>query len=302
MKTLRYAPLFLLPFWLMACNLTQEVDLDLPEYEPQVVVECYLQPGQPYLLTLVESTGYFEDAALNYVRDAVVTITHEGETDTLAPLEFNLSNPLLGQVIDTAQLGILRPIIGEGLYFYASFRTVPRTYNTDFKLEITLPDGRQLRSVTQILPPVPIDTVEWRFNDDSLAFVLTKFQDDPNQANYYRRVLQQREPRLVDDGAGGQDTVWVTDVEQDFTLDDEISNGEQVTFGTAFEYRLGDTLINTLYHVTSDYYRFVTTRDAAITASFSPFGQPAIVYSNIEGGMGIFTGLTFDARLTIIGQ
>jgi len=283
----------------MACNLTQEVDLELPEYDPQVVVECYLQPGQPYLLTLVESTGYFEDVELNYVRDAIVTITHEGQTDTLQPLEFRFDDPLLGLLIDTAQLGILRPILGDGLYFYGSFTPVPTDYNSDFALKVRLTDGRELSSVTQILPPVPIDTVEWRFDEDSLAFSLTKVQDNPNQANYYRRLLQRRERRISQDG---QDTTWVSDVEQDFTLDDEFSNGELLTFGTPFVYRYQDTLINTLYHITADYYRFITTRDAAITASFSPFGQPAVVYSNIEGGMGIFTGISFDRKVTVIGE
>ncbi|RMG69395.1 MAG: DUF4249 domain-containing protein [Bacteroidetes bacterium] len=299
MKTLRYPFLLLLPLWLMACNLTQEVDLELPEYDPQVVVECYLQPGQPYLLTLVESTGYFEDVELNYVRDAIVTITHEGQTDTLQPLEFRFDDPLLGLLIDTAQLGILRPILGDGLYFYGSFTPVPTDYNSDFALKVRLTDGRELSSVTQILPPVPIDTVEWRFDEDSLAFSLTKVQDNPNQANYYRRLLQRRERRISQDG---QDTTWVSDVEQDFTLDDEFSNGELLTFGTPFVYRYQDTLINTLYHITADYYRFITTRDAAITASFSPFGQPAVVYSNIEGGMGIFTGISFDRKVTVIGE
>jgi len=39
--------LSLLSLLLTACGLQQTVDLDLPEYEPEVVVECYLEPGQP---------------------------------------------------------------------------------------------------------------------------------------------------------------------------------------------------------------------------------------------------------------
>ncbi|GAB4410755.1 MAG: hypothetical protein OHK0039_15340 [Bacteroidia bacterium] len=291
----------LLPL-LTACGLTQEVEIELPEYEPQIVVECYLQPGQPYLLTLIESTSYFDDVRVNYVRDAVVTITHDGRTDTLSPLEIAFDTPGVGQLIDTALLKALTPIFGESLYFYFSFQPVPASYLTDFDLEVRTPAGEVLRSRTQIMPPVEQLPLEWKFNDDSLSLVLTRFQDDPARVNYYRRLLQERERRIVDNPDGSQDTLWVSDTEQDFTVDDELLNGQMATFGTGFEYRLGDTVISTIYHITADYYRFVQTRDAAIQASFSPFGQPAVIYSNIEGGTGIFTGITSSTVSVVVGK
>jgi hypothetical protein len=270
----------ILPLTLMtACNLEQEVDLKLPEYTPQIVVECYLQPGQPYALSLLKSVSYFDPVQVSFVKGAEVKIIHNGRTERLQQVGFPL-------VLAGPGFEVQRPIFGDSLFFYFSAQLVPEEYNTDFRLEITGPNGEQLTAVTQILPPVRIDTLEYKFNDDSLAFLLTKFQDNPNTQDWYRRVLQK----------GSLDN----DAEQDFTINDEIANGQQITFGTAFDYERGDTLIATLFHITKDYYYFRETIEAAFTANLSPFGQPARIASNIQGGMGIFTGLTFDRKEVII--
>jgi hypothetical protein len=270
----------LLPLVLLtACDLEQEVDLKLPEYEPQIVVECYLQPGQPYAVSLLRSVSYFDPVQVNYVKGAEVTIIHNGRTERLQLIGFPLS--LAGPGLE-----VQSPVFGDSLFFYFSAQLVPAEYDTDFRLEITGPDGEKLTAVTRILRPVRIDTLEYKFNDDSLAFLLTKFQDNPDEKNWYRRVLQE----------GSIDN----DPQQDFNINDEISNGQQITFGTAFDYEKGDTLIATIYHITEDYYLFRETIEAAFTANLSPFGQPARIASNIEGGIGIFTGLSFDRREVII--
>lgn len=268
-------PLVLLP----ACDLEREVDLKLPDYTPQVVVECYLQPGQPYALTLLRSVSYFDPVRIDYVKDAVVKIHHRGRTERLDMVGFPIT--LAGPGFE-----VQRPIFGDSLFFYLSAQLVQAEYDTDFELEITTPDGKQLSAKTRILRPVSIDTLEYKFNDDSLAFLLTKFQDNPNEKNWYRRVLQKGTTRDEPD--------------QDFTINDEISNGQQITFGTAYNYKRGDTLISTLYHITKEYYDFRETIDAAFTANLSPFGQPASIASNIQGGIGIFTGITFDRKQIII--
>jgi hypothetical protein len=43
-----------------SCNLSKEVDINLPEYTDQPVVECYLIPGQRYELLLTHSNSFFD--------------------------------------------------------------------------------------------------------------------------------------------------------------------------------------------------------------------------------------------------
>jgi len=285
---------------LTACDLQQQVELDLPEYEPLLVVESYLQPGNPYIVTLVESSDFYGDIKINFVRDAEVVISHDGINDTLAPFEIPLDFAFPPGFVDTTLLQQLAPILGEGAYIYTSLNSVPEDYNSEFRLSVTAPDGRTLSANTFIPAPVEADSIIIRYDEDSLALMLTQFQDDPAQANYYRRVLERRVVDTIVSEAGDTSYNYRSRTEQDFFTNDEINNGEVITFGTLYEFERGDSLINTIFHVTEDYSRFVETRDAAIIASFSPFAPPTVVYSNIEGGLGIFTGFTFTERLTII--
>lgn len=268
-------------FSLTACgDLNRPIDIDLPAFESEVVVECYLQPGQPYLLSLTESVSYFEAARLIYVKDATVEIIHGNEKIALVPVSVPLPEGV-------AQLEILRPLIGDSIFFYTSLAIVPAEYNSEFFLDITTAEGEKIRSMTYIPAPVPIDTIEWKFDeDDSLAFTLTRFQDDPGISNFYRRTLHFQS---LDNNP-----------DQDFSVDDRIFNGEKAVFGSGYDYEREDTLIFSLYHITEDYYDFLETKEAAITANLSPFAQPAVVKSNIQGGIGIFTGFSLYREEVVI--
>ncbi|MBK7409342.1 MAG: DUF4249 family protein [Saprospirales bacterium] len=46
-----------------ACNLEKEIELNLPLYDSQLVVECYLEPGKPFNLLLSRSAGFFDPFA-----------------------------------------------------------------------------------------------------------------------------------------------------------------------------------------------------------------------------------------------
>ena len=118
---------------LSACgDLNRPIDINLPDFESEVVVECYLQPGQPYILSLTESVSYFEAARLLYIKDATVEITHGNEKIALQPVSLPLPE------ID--QLEILRPLVGDSLFFYTAFATVPEDYESEFFLDVTTAD------------------------------------------------------------------------------------------------------------------------------------------------------------------
>ena len=88
MKNLIYFYVCAFAAFLFSCgNLEKEIDLELPLYESQIVVECYLEPGEPFLLLLTKSAAYFEPIpteGFEFVEkiledSAVVTIRHKGE-------------------------------------------------------------------------------------------------------------------------------------------------------------------------------------------------------------------------------
>lgn len=280
-----------------ACDgLQREIDIDLPEHERQLVVEAYLEPGKPYRVLLTESKGYFDDLdECPFVRNALVTITNNGQTDTLREA------PFLGEC-SLQNLNFI-PFFGienSRFFNYGSNAICPINYNSDFILEVfdTL-NNRQARAVTRILPPVPIDSLVPRYRtNDTLANLLLYFRDIPGESNFYRAVLH--ESQVVEPDSLGFFNLGVDPI-FDFVLDDSrfLNADNSITLGTGFDYTEGDTLIFTLYHTDREYQVFSESIDNAAGANFNPFAEPATVVGNVSGGIGIFTPLSFD-RDTII--
>jgi hypothetical protein len=269
---------------LSACNLEQEVEIDLPEYEVRPVLEAYVEPGERYRLLLTLSAGYFaplpsldnllEELLLD---SAEVSITHDGVT-------YQLENTLL---FDPTTLKIYN-------YAAGSNDLVPTESDLPFELNITLPNGETIRAETRLLPQVEIDSVVIEFPEtgnpgDTLARALTYFTDNPNTDNFYRRMLQ----------LNSLDSL----PEQDFVTDDRLVEDSTIAFGTGFNYKVGDTLITTLYHISEDYATFLESVDGAAAANGNPFGQPSPVISSLEGtanALGVFTGLVSFRRNDIV--
>ncbi|MCU0348223.1 MAG: DUF4249 domain-containing protein [Saprospiraceae bacterium] len=272
----------LFTFSFQSCgNLEKEIDLDLPVYTPQYVVECYLEPGQPFTLLLTRSSSFFDPFPtdpLEYVEDllvdsAEVIITHDG-------VEYPLAN---AASINPATFKVFN---------YSNPALVPTDFDNDFSLKITMPDGKTITATTRLLPVVPIDSVVVEFDDeqDTLARCLTYLTDDPTTVNFYRRMIHHNS--LIDS---------VPD--QDFATNDDFVDDKILVFGTGYDFKEGDTIYNAIYHIDRPYYDFFNSLQFAIDANGNPFGQPSSIISNLEGdanALGIFTGLNYDRVMTIV--
>lgn len=280
MKILSYAASVAVLLLLAACNLTKDVDIDLPDYERQPVVECFLEPGQPFRLLLTQSYGFFDPFGLdsNFIQKtlldgATVTISYDGHTDTLTNgLFFTFVAPIK-------------------IFNYQSSQLVPATPGIDYTLNIRLPDGNTITGRTIMLPRVPIDSVLVEFSPDidTLARVLTYISDDRTTPNYYRRLLNYSSLDSFP--------------EQDFLVDDRIITTPLIAFGTGYELTRGDTAFNTIFHITKDYYDYYESVQLAVFGNVNPFAQPSPIRSNVSGSgnpLGIFTCLVYDRDTTII--
>ncbi len=263
-----------------ACNLEQEVEIELPAYESQYVVECYLEPGKPFGLLLSRSLPYFDPFTGELqdfleqilVDSAEVSITHNGQT-------YVLNN------------GFFLHPDALRLYNYGSFDLVPEDFDNDFVLDIELPSGETYTAHTRIYPKVPFDelVVEKAANDTLYRF-LAYFKDpDPERENYFRYTLN----------IGSLDSLPY----HNFLAADRFSGEDRLLFGTQYTFASGDTLIATICHIDKAYYDFFSTVLMAETSNGNPFAQPGGLISNIEGeppAIGIFTGLNCDRDTLII--
>lgn len=259
--------LVLLPLLLASCSLQKDVDLDLPPFQSDLVAECYLEPGQPYRLTVLQSTSYFDRVEPILATNVVVTITHQGQVETLS------FNPTLD------------PETGK-FYTHSSPKTVTGQPGDEYFLRIRDTRGREMTGSTTLLKPIPIDTVEWKFNERNNAYLLVKFQDDPSKNNFFRFMIHQDSLR--------------TSPDINFTATDEFSDNNQMILGTSFRYQDLDTVIVSLFNLEEAHFQFLNSVQDAENANGNPFAQPSRIRSTLTGGIGIFTNLAYDRQRLII--
>lgn len=261
-----------------ACNLTKDVDIDLPAYDPQPVVECYLEPGKPFRLLLTQSYSFFDPLGLDssflektLLQGATVRVSYGGQTITLDnQFSFDL-NPLK-------------------LYNYTNNALVPDVVGQEYTLDITLADGRTITGASKMLPLVPIDSVVVEFSPDidTLARNLMYITDDLSTPNYYRRMLHY----------GNLDSLV-----QDFVVDDRFSTEAKVAFGAGYDLVRGDTVINTLFHIDAAYHDYIESVQLAIVGAGNPFAQPSPIKSNVSGTanpLGIFTCIRMARDVRVV--
>lgn len=249
------------------CNMEKDFEVDLPVMAPQLVAECYLEAGQPYRLTLTESTNYLAAPELPLVKNAAVIIFYKGKPDTLryAPFYDKFSRKYYTHVSSTIMAG--KP-------------------GDTYSLQITDQQGRKLTGTTTVLPVVPLDTVEYTYNDRKKAYLVAKYTDNGAAKNYYFFSVQR-------DSINNR-------AEIDYAADDNISNGLPSAFGTGYDFEKNDTVFVSLYHLEKQYYDFFNSVESARDANGNPFAQPGSVISTVQGGYGVFTHLVFDRRMVVL--
>jgi hypothetical protein len=250
------------------CDLQKDIEVTLPAYEKKLVVECYLEKDKPLRMTVSESASYFASPELPDVDYASVRISSNGKTNELK------------YKIDVDEKY-------RKAFNYSSDNLFEPQPNEEFQLEVTDTQGRKVTGKTKYLPLVPIKEVEWKYREDSLtAFLLIRFDDNPNIDNYYR--LQVHKDSLNSNS------------ELDFSLNDDFKTGSEITIGTGYNYEYGDTVYVTVYHIEKTFYDFLQSVESAANANGNPFAQPARVKSTVEGGIGVFTTLVYDRKRIVL--
>jgi hypothetical protein len=261
--------LILLFFVLIASGCRKEIDLDLPVYEPKMVLEFYLEDNKPLSCLLQESINFTDTAQYKLIDNALIVLSYNGVKDTL----FNTLyfDPKF-----------------QKIYNYHNPKIIQLQPNVEYEIYVKDSKGREMTGKTMLNNLVPIDSLVYNFNSDNKAAVGLIFNDNGNTLNNYRIVAFKDVP-IVNDG-----DVW------DITFDDNLFNGEQFSFYTGYAFVPGDTVIGRLYHLTKEHNDFAESVGNAQASNGNPFGQPANIISNLKGGIGIFTTLNYAEKKIVI--
>ena len=267
---------------LAGCGALQnDVDVPLPSYSSELVVECYLEPGKVPSLAVTTSVPYLGVVLPQVPTDVTVTLTMPN--GTAVPLPFA---PNYLALADTT---------GEKFHSHIGRDPLVARPGDVFRLEVRDSKGRRVTGTTTMLAPIPIDSVEYKFNDktgaERKAYFLTNWRDPATPDNYYRLLLHKGDPAK---GALRKSP------ESDIPIQDRLVNGRPIVVGTSYRFLAGDTITATLYHTEGAYFRFRQSVRDARGANGNPFGQPSAIFSNVQGGIGIFAVLSATRATKII--
>lgn len=253
-RTISGLAAMLIGLCLLGCSREKEIEVILPDYESELVVECYLVPGEPYQLVLQESVSYFAEPTLPFVDDALVVISHDGKRDTLRN-EIFFGSPY-GKI-----------------YNYISDETMPMDIGGEWTLEVEDGLGREITGRTVLLDTVSFE-LEFSKTDSFRNTATARWDDDANAANYYQYIVQ----------FGSLDSQPYLS----FTLDDRVGNGDEFVISTLDNLYSGLNCYFTLLHFEEGAWRFLGSTSDAESSNGNPFAQPSQIFSNVEGGIGVF--------------
>jgi hypothetical protein len=303
---------------LVGCE--KDITVDLPQAETKIVVQGSIEPGQPPIVILSYSAGYFDPADLNaltnsYVRDAQVRMVHGADT---IPLEmFCIADMSLEQLLQASQTLGLPPeaVLGLGVCIYTSLSPQALGFAGETYSLIVDKDAHHLQAVTKVNFPVPLDSLWFASPSgnplDSLGFIYGNMTDPDSLGNAYRwsaKRISHYPPWITRD-------TYLIGQQKDFTFispipsvyDDEFFNGFSfdfayyrgaMPFSEKFDdrreergfFKRGDTVIVRGSSIDMNVYKFYKSYEDQLANQGSPFASPSNVKSNVEGGLGVWAG------------
>ena len=298
----------------------KEIAVEVPPTEQRIVVEGYIENEGIPVVTLTTTTDYFAETGTDdlfnaFVHDANVTVTVDGQThqltevcasqipDSLLPLFSELSGIVIepGSAFDYC------------IYTDISFALRGETAKT-YKLKVEAED-KILTATTTIPNIVSLDSTWFRVEGtlDSLGYVWAELTDPDTTGNAYRLFL-----RRINHYPDGQikDPVFIPPFNS--ALDDRFFNGLTFTFNSQRGilpysskeddtneergfFKVGDTIAVKGCSVDMATYRFFNSYYHELASQGSPFATPSSLETNIEGGLGIWSGYAVY-RDTIIAR
>ncbi|MEY4595015.1 MAG: hypothetical protein RIQ47_1425 [Bacteroidota bacterium] len=267
------------------------VTVELPNVDDKIVVEGYIETGQPPYVILSRSLDFFGTVNLN----SIVQNTIQGATVTVSD----------GFITDT-----LQQIPGFGVYVSQQLTGTPgRTYYL-----IVRADGEILTAKTLLPNPVELDSVWWKVDGqrDSLGFAWAHLSDPDTLGNYYRWFARRINRYTYGELAGQQkDSIFIAPLGSVF--EDKFINGRSFDFNAArgrlrnsdkeddlneesFFFKRGDTIVVKFTSIDRAHFEFWRSEETQVSNNGNPFGSITPITSNINGGLGIWGAYstTFD--------
>ena len=285
--------LLLISHFFLSCE--REITFQLEQPSPKLVVEAFIENGEPPFVFLTSSLAYYATVSLpilneSLVKDAEVSIEFSG---TRYPLRgHTASGPasLLGYfytVDSVAQQPALRGALR------GSYKLTIRWKGETYTAATTIPDTTRT-----------IDSIFWKWpppgNPPGKVAVYVRAKDRPGLGDYIRYFTKQNNgPFLpgfnsVFDDQIIDGTTYEVQVERGVIRNGELEEGYAL-------FNRGDTVQLKLCTIDKATYDFWRTTEFNFASVGNPFSSPTRVLSNLSNGaLGYFGGYAVQYRRLLI--
>ncbi|PSR03920.1 MAG: hypothetical protein BRD49_06210 [Bacteroidetes bacterium SW_10_40_5] len=295
---------------LQACE--EDISVDLPESEQNLVVEGYVENGAPPYVLLNQDASYFSETSLQklqtlYVDSADVTISTQD--DTLELQRYNSKDFNASQQKGLANILQVKPeditgADGIGVTFYTipindSVINNPITtgkLNQDYSLQVKT-DQYEATASTRTPKQAKLDSLIFEPHPeiDSLVQVFIFVDDRAGEQNFYRYFTKRNDepfyaPNLgsvaSDDPVQGAKFKFPINRAQPASAD-----FDEETFGY---FTRGDRVVVKFCALPKAHYDFWGTLEEDLRNQGNPFGSPTQARSNVNGALGVWGGYGCD--------
>ena len=290
--------LMLLTFAISILSCEKEIDIELENTEPKLVVEGVIENGEYAFVSLTKSSPYFANIDTNtfsnmFISDALVIVSDGVEFDTLT--------------YDTVP-------------FFPPFRfqgsKIKGQINTTYTLRIEY-NNEVYTATTKILNPIPIDSVRYQYvsNSDSLGLIVFYANDPAKEANYYRVSSLDFDIDLSE-----EIPTWVypnNSVTDDAMFDGKMVNASMYKGRNPMKsseyyeqhsedwwaFKMGDDILVKLSQITYDSFIFWRTTEQVVQTGDNPFAAPTTVQTNIyPNALGYWCGYASSIEHVVITE
>lgn len=248
----------------------QEDNFKEPNYNSKIVVDGWIEQGQPAKVLLTLSAPYFSEIDSVSIRNLLITRAKVSVSDGLEEEVLTLRK----------NSDYFPPYIYESTFIKG---VVGRTYA--LKVEYS---GKVITSSTQIPEPQKLDSMWFNLasDNDTSGNIVIRFTDKNGEDNYYR-VLSRTGIKTEK-----YDPTFLPNI------DGRLIDGQTVSLsvsrqkkGKAANYRLNDTVSIKLCTMNLEAFNFWRSLNQEQFNSQNPFASSVLhVESNIDGGIGIWAG------------
>jgi hypothetical protein len=246
----------------------KEIEIIVDDADTKYVVEANLsQEAGSAIVKITKSLGFSQNVAYPTVSDALVLISHNGQTDTLTET-------------------------GDGVYTHPTLAAiVGDTYTLTVQ-----PDADNIFTSTAIMPAlVPFDSIR----QENLTTDTTDFPQRPSPEGEFFIVLTPIYTDAPTPGNRYQFMLYKNNALQDniTVYDDQVNNGATNNRPVFLQTKAGDTITIDMQCLDKDTYDYFFALEETISQSSA---APANPKSNIVGGALGYFKLHYTQKRTLI--